>query len=60
MMMIDLAACLERASEQVATRLGEVEVACLGEGPPILSIHGGPGGCDQGLVMAFPCAARAA
>ncbi|MFM1901861.1 MAG: hypothetical protein RLZZ216_2437 [Cyanobacteriota bacterium] len=53
-MMIDLAACLEQASEQVATRLGEVEVACLGEGPPILSIHGGPGGCDQGLVMALP------
>jgi pimeloyl-ACP methyl ester carboxylesterase len=34
----------------VATALGDIEVAVVGEGVPLLSLHGTPGGYDQGLV----------
>ena len=33
----------------IATSLGEVEYAAVGDGEPILVIHGIFGGCDQGL-----------
>lgn len=33
---------------------GPIEYAFHGEGPTILSIHGGPGGYDQGLMLAEP------
>ena len=38
-------------AEMVATALGPVEVARAGEGPPVLVVHGMPGGSDQALAM---------
>lgn len=38
-------------SEIMQTSKGAVEYAFYGEGPVILSIHGGPGGYDQGLLL---------
>jgi pimeloyl-ACP methyl ester carboxylesterase len=35
----------------VTTALGEVEFAELGDGPPVLAVHGIPGGFDQGVLM---------
>jgi pimeloyl-ACP methyl ester carboxylesterase len=40
-----------RPSTTVTTALGELEFAELGEGPPVLAIHGTPGGSDQGALM---------
>lgn len=41
-----------RAGAQVAyTRVGEVEYAVEGHGPPVLILHGGGGGYDQGLWL---------
>lgn len=34
----------------LSTRLGDIEYAVLGEGPPVLIIHGSPGGYDQSLI----------
>lgn len=34
----------------VTTALGDIEFAVVGDGIPLLSIHGTPGGYDQGLV----------
>ena len=34
----------------IATERGEIEFALVGEGVPLLSLHGTPGGYDQGLV----------
>ena len=36
--------------EVITTERGSVEVAVVGEGVPLLSLHGTPGGYDQGLV----------
>lgn len=36
----------------LTTRLGAIEVAIAGDGPPVLSIHGGMGGFDQSLLLA--------
>ncbi|MGD2131909.1 MAG: alpha/beta hydrolase [Maricaulaceae bacterium] len=41
---------LEAGSEVVATALGEIEYAVVGEGVPMLVLHGTPGGYDQALV----------
>jgi pimeloyl-ACP methyl ester carboxylesterase len=41
---------LEEGSRVVDTACGLVEVAIVGEGPPVLVIHGGAGGYDQGLL----------
>lgn len=41
---------LEQGSRVVQTACGPVEVAIVGEGPPVLVIHGGAGGYDQGLL----------
>lgn len=38
--------------EILGTRLGEIEAAIAGEGPPVLALHGGMGGYDQGLILA--------
>lgn len=38
-------------SEIMQTSRGPVEYALYGEGPVVLSIHGGPGGYDQGLLL---------
>jgi len=35
----------------VDTKLGKVEYVDHGGGPPVLFVHGSPGGCDQGAVM---------
>jgi pimeloyl-ACP methyl ester carboxylesterase len=35
----------------VDTSLGKVEYIGHGDGPPVLFVHGSPGGCDQGAVM---------
>ena len=35
----------------VDTSLGKVEYIDQGDGPPVLFVHGSPGGCDQGAVM---------
>jgi pimeloyl-ACP methyl ester carboxylesterase len=34
------------------TDLGPVQYASIGEGPPVLVVHGSPGGYDQGVAMA--------
>ena len=47
----DLNDCLKTPSQIIQTALGPVEDADRGEGPVILSAHGGPGGYDQGLGM---------
>ena len=47
-------ACFRARRERIETKAGPLEIACLGEGAPLLSVHGGPGGCDQGLVLAMP------
>jgi pimeloyl-ACP methyl ester carboxylesterase len=41
---------LEEGSRVVDTACGPIEVAIVGEGPPVLVIHGGAGGYDQGLL----------
>ena len=38
-------------STVVDTSLGKVEYLDDGDGPPVLFVHGSPGGCDQGAVM---------
>jgi pimeloyl-ACP methyl ester carboxylesterase len=38
-------------STTVDTSLGKVEYIDHGDGPPVLFVHGSPGGCDQGAVM---------
>ncbi len=38
-------------STVVDTPLGKVEYLDHGDGPPVLFVHGSPGGCDQGAVM---------
>jgi pimeloyl-ACP methyl ester carboxylesterase len=44
-------ACLTQAATRVSTRQGVVEYAERGEGPVLLSVHGSPGGYDQGLLL---------
>lgn len=41
--------CLTYPSKVIKTSVGPVEYADRGEGPVLLSVHGGPGGYDQGL-----------
>ena len=41
---------LEAGSEVAVTALGEIEYAVVGEGVPVLVLHGTPGGYDQALV----------
>ena len=38
-------------STVVDTKLGKVEYVDQGGGPPVLFVHGSPGGCDQGVAM---------
>lgn len=46
----ELMASLDRRATVLGTARGEVQVARQGHGPPVLAIHGGPGGFDQGLA----------
>jgi len=57
----DLAAARARLvgqSKRVATSFGTLEYAELGEGPPILVVHGAEGGFDQGIDMTGVLAGR--
>ena len=45
-------ATLAANSQVVETAQGPLEFATLGQGPPILILHGSPGGYDQSLVFA--------
>lgn len=45
---------LRRGSLIKGTTFGPVEYTQTGEGPPVLVVHGGGGGYDQGLVFSFP------
>jgi pimeloyl-ACP methyl ester carboxylesterase len=47
----ELKACLTQTARIMDTARGPVEYAERGQGPPVLCVHGGPGGYDQGLVM---------
>ena len=50
----DMNAVRERisASKLIDTSVGKIEYADVGQGDPILSIHGAGGGFDQGLITA--------
>src|SRR5271165_4991397 len=57
----DLAAARARLagrSKTVRTSFGELEYAEMGEGPPILVVHGAEGGFDQGIDMTAALAGR--
>ncbi len=43
-------ASLDERATVLETVRGEVQLAREGHGPPVLAIHGGPGGFDQGLA----------
>lgn len=45
-----LMATLDARATVVGTERGSVQLAREGHGPPVLAIHGGPGGFDQGLA----------
>jgi len=45
----DCRKCLTYPSKTIETSVGPIEYADRGEGPVLLSVHGGPGGYDQGL-----------
>lgn len=45
-----LMAMLDERATVLRTPRGEVQVAREGGGPPVLVLHGGPGGFDQGLA----------
>jgi len=47
----ELNACLTHPAKVIDIAKGPVEYAERGEGPPLLCVHGGPGGYDQGLVL---------
>jgi 2-hydroxy-6-oxonona-2,4-dienedioate hydrolase len=42
----------------VLTPCGRIEFGAMGDGPPLLAIHGAGGGFDQGLEIAEPLARR--
>jgi pimeloyl-ACP methyl ester carboxylesterase len=57
----DLATARERLvnhSETTETSFGTVEYAVMGEGEPLLVVHGAEGGFDQGIDMTGAMAAR--
>lgn len=43
--------CLTYPAQTIETAAGPVEYAARGQGPPLLCVHGGPGGYDQGLGL---------
>jgi pimeloyl-ACP methyl ester carboxylesterase len=47
----ELTACLTHPATIIDTATGPMEYAERGEGPPLLCVHGGPGGYDQGLGL---------
>lgn len=51
-------ASLEGRSQLVDTEFGPIEYAEVGEGRPVLVIHGSGGGFQQGLLLSEPLAGR--
>jgi pimeloyl-ACP methyl ester carboxylesterase len=49
---------VEQGSQVAQTRCGPIEYAAVGEGEPVLFVHGAGGGFDQGLEMAQLLAGR--
>ncbi|RJR41221.1 MAG: alpha/beta hydrolase [Deltaproteobacteria bacterium] len=47
----EIAECLTHHAQVIQTAAGPVEYAERGQGPALLAVHGGPGGCDQGLGL---------
>ncbi|EFL51086.1 alpha/beta hydrolase fold protein [Solidesulfovibrio fructosivorans JJ]] len=47
----DLDACLQTPPHIARTAKGAVEYAERGRGAPLLCVHGGPGGYDQGMLL---------
>jgi pimeloyl-ACP methyl ester carboxylesterase len=47
----ELRTCLTYPAQVIDTAKGPVEYADRGQGAPVLCVHGGPGGCDQGLGL---------
>ncbi len=47
-----LMSSLDERAFMIETALGPIQVAREGAGPSVLSIHGSPGGFDQGLIWA--------
>ncbi len=39
-------------SQVIETKCGPIEYATMGEGPPVLVVHGAGGGYDQGILLA--------
>lgn len=54
----DVAACMRWPRSVAWTGRGPVQYADRGTGSALLSVHGTPGGCDQGLLMAEFCRAN--
>ncbi len=51
----DINAAQERimsGSQVIETKCGPIEYATMGEGPPVLLVHGAGGGYDQGILLA--------
>jgi len=48
----NLMTLLDGRATMLETELGPIQVAREGDGPRVMSIHGSPGGFDQGLVWA--------
>ena len=44
---------LDARATVAKTARGDVQVAREGQGPPVLAIHGGPGGFDQGIAWCW-------
>ncbi len=51
----DISAARERVisgSQVIETKCGPIEYATMGDGPPVLVMHGAGGGYDQGILLA--------
>ena len=42
---------LEKNTRVVSTRVGDIEYAMVGDGPPVLYVHSGYGGADRALAI---------
>jgi pimeloyl-ACP methyl ester carboxylesterase len=49
---VDFEACLAQPALRMETKQGLMEYSERGDGPPLVSVHGSPGDCVEGLLMA--------